>query len=107
MMKSRALFLGMMIGWIGVNPLAAQPLPRSLSPEAQGISSDALREFVEALDRIPAMHSVMVLRHGQIVAEAWWKPEAAHKPHILNSVSKSFCSTAVGLAVAEGKLTLD
>ncbi|QJE96230.1 serine hydrolase domain-containing protein [Luteolibacter luteus] len=105
-MKNRALFVGALIT-CSAGILAAEPLPRTGSPEAQGVSSDALREFVEALDRIPSMHSVMVLRHGQVVAEAWWKPEAADKAHILNSVSKSFCSTAVGLAVAEGKLTLD
>jgi CubicO group peptidase (beta-lactamase class C family) len=85
---------------------AAQPLPRS-TPEAEALSSRAVLEFVEALDQIPTMHSVMVLRHGKVIAEGWWKPEAAEKAHILNSVSKSFCSTAVGFAVAEGKLKLE
>jgi CubicO group peptidase (beta-lactamase class C family) len=41
------------------------------------------------------------------VAECWWKPEAADKPHVMHSLSKSFTSTAVGLAVAEGKLSID
>lgn len=85
---------------------AAQPLPRS-TPEAEGLSSTAITDFVGALDAIPTIHSVMVLRHGKVIAEAWWKPEAADKAHILNSVSKSFTSTAVGLAIAEGKLSLD
>jgi CubicO group peptidase (beta-lactamase class C family) len=49
----------------------------------------------------------MVLRHGRVIAEAWWKPEAPDKPHILYSLSKSFTSTAVGLAIHEGKLSLD
>src|SRR5208337_4326579 len=80
-------------------------LPRS-TPEAQGISSQAICDYVEALDKINAMHSFMVLRHGQVIAEGWWKPESADKPHVLNSVSKSFNATAVGLAIAEGKLTL-
>ncbi len=86
---------------------AAQPLPRS-TPEAEGLPSGAVAEFVQALDGIPTMHSVMVLRHGKVVAEAWWKPDGdPEKAHILNSVSKSFTSTAVGLAVAEGKLSVD
>jgi CubicO group peptidase (beta-lactamase class C family) len=42
-----------------------------------------------------------------VIAEGWWKPEAADKPHVLHSLSKSFNSTAVGLAIAEGKLSLD
>jgi CubicO group peptidase (beta-lactamase class C family) len=49
----------------------------------------------------------MFLRHGQVVAEGWWKPEAADKPHVLHSLSKSFTSTAVGLVIEEGKLSLD
>jgi CubicO group peptidase (beta-lactamase class C family) len=91
---------------VSVTHAANLPLSRS-TPEAQGISSQAIYDYVEALDRIKTMHSFMVVRHGQVIAEGWWKPEAADKPHVLNSVSKSFNSTAVGLAIAEGKLNLD
>jgi CubicO group peptidase (beta-lactamase class C family) len=78
------------------------------TPEAQGVSSAAIREFIETADRkVNSMHSFMLMRHGHVVAEAWWKPESAEKPHILWSLSKSFTSTAVGLAVAEGKLSID
>jgi CubicO group peptidase (beta-lactamase class C family) len=85
---------------------AKMPLPRS-TPEAQGISSQAVDDFVEAADKINTLHSFMIVRHGRVIAEGWWKPEAPDKPHILNSLSKSFTSTAVGLAIAEGKLNLD
>lgn len=82
-------------------------LPRS-TPEAQGVSSADIRAFVEAADRqVNTMHSFMLVRHGRVVAEGWWKPEAAERPHVMHSLSKSFTSTAVGLAVAEGKLSVD
>lgn len=82
-------------------------LPRS-TPESQGVESQGIREFIEAADeRVNSIHSFMLVRHGNVVAEAWWEPEAANKPHVLWSLSKSFTSTAVGLAVAEGKLSLD
>ena len=82
-------------------------LPRSL-PEEQGVNSVKLLEFIEkANSDVNSMHSFMLVRHGKVVAEAWWKPEAADKAHILWSLSKSFTSTAVGLAVAEGKLSID
>ncbi|MES2924293.1 MAG: serine hydrolase [Verrucomicrobiota bacterium] len=85
----------------------AAPLPRSM-PEAQGISSQAILDFVKAADKnVNTLHSFMIVRHGHVIAEGWWKPESADKPHILNSVSKSFTSTAIGLAVQEGKLKLD
>lgn len=86
---------------------AADPLPRS-TPEAQGISSRMILDFVKAADQsVDTFHSFMIVRHGQVIAEGWWSPETADKPHVLNSVSKSFNSTAVGLAIAEGKLNLD
>ena len=84
----------------------AADLPRS-TPEAQGISSQAVLAFIEAVDKIDAMNSFMLLRHGQVVAEGWWSPYDAQSPHSLYSLSKSFTSTAVGLAIAEGKLSLD
>ncbi len=83
------------------------PLQRS-SPESQGVSSVHVRAFVEAANQnVYDMHSFMLLRHGQVVAEGWWAPEAAEKPHILWSLSKSFTSTAVGLVASEGKLDID
>lgn len=86
---------------------AATPLPRS-APEAQGIPSKAILAFVEAAEQKNlGVHSVMVLRHGHVVAEGWWAPYQATDPHMLYSLSKSFTSTAVGIAVAEKKLTLD
>jgi CubicO group peptidase (beta-lactamase class C family)/lysophospholipase L1-like esterase len=82
-------------------------LPRS-SPEAQGVSSQAVLAFVEAADRaIAPMNSFMLLRHGHVVAEGWWSPYDAGSPHSLYSLSKSFTATAVGIAIAEGKLRLD
>jgi CubicO group peptidase (beta-lactamase class C family) len=85
----------------------ALKLPRS-SPEEQGVSSSAILGFVEAAEKnIDVLHSFMLVRHGRVVAEGWWSPYAADIPHSLFSLSKSFTSTAVGLAVAEGRLSLD
>ena len=73
--------------------IAASPLPRS-SPEAQAVSSAEVRAFVEAADKsVDTMHSFMLVRHGNVVAEGWWKPEFAEKPHVMYSLSKSFTST--------------
>ena len=88
---------------------AAEPpaLPRS-APEAQGVSSSAILAFVEAAEKnVDALHSLMVLRHGQVVAEGWWGPYRRDDPHVLYSLTKSFTSTGLGLAVAEGRLSLD
>jgi CubicO group peptidase (beta-lactamase class C family) len=86
---------------------AGSPLPLA-TPESQGVSSKAIADYIEAADKqVNTMHSVMVVRHGKVIAEAWWKPEAPDTTHVLASLSKSFTSTAVGLAISEGKLSLD
>lgn len=82
-------------------------LPRS-SPEAQGIDSRALSSVIDTLDRnIETMNSVMLVRHGHIVAEGYWDPYDAETRHALYSLTKSFTSSAVGFAVAEKKLQIE
>ncbi|HAB15271.1 MAG TPA: serine hydrolase [Verrucomicrobiota bacterium] len=84
----------------------SQALPRS-TPEAQGVSSSGVLAFLEAADQVDAMNSFMLVRHGQVVAEGWWTPYNAASNHELYSLSKSFTSTAVGMAIADGRLSLD
>lgn len=86
--------------------LQAEPLPRS-TPEAQGVSSPAVLQFVNALDQIDGVNGVVVVRHGQVIAAGWWTPYDAEHRHVLYSLSKSFTSSAVGFAVAKGKMSID
>jgi hypothetical protein len=82
-------------------------LPRSL-PLTEGVDPAGIAKFLETMEaRRFELHSFMLLRHGKVVAETWWAPYAAEVPHCLYSLSKSFTSTAVGLAAAEGRLSLD
>jgi CubicO group peptidase (beta-lactamase class C family) len=87
---------------------AAIKLPRS-TPEAQGISSSAILDFLDGLAQNKAheIQSVMIARHGQVIAEGWWAPYGPRLIHTLYSLSKSFTSTAIGFAVTEGKLTVN
>ena len=86
---------------------AGAPLPRS-TPEAEGVASTSIQAFVEDVDaNIEPVHSFMMVRHGKVVAEGWWTPHHADAQHMLFSLSKSFTSTAVGMAIAEGRLSLD
>lgn len=79
-------------------------LPRA-TPESQGVSSEAIRQFIKAANASGiSWHSFMLLRHGKVVAEGWWKPYEPQLVHTLYSLSKSFTSTAIGLLVKEGKL---
>ena len=83
------------------------PLPRS-TPESQGLPSAAIEAFLDAVEAAGVeLHSVMVLRHGNVLAEGWWEPYTPDGLHLLYSLSKSFTSSAIGLAVGEGLLSID
>ena len=83
-------------------------LPRS-TPSAQGVAASGVAAFVDALEAHPAIdpHSIVLVRHGHVVAEGWWAPFTPDRLHLLYSLSKTFLSTAVGFAVQEGLLSLD
>lgn len=90
-----------------MNQVTLRPLPRS-SPGAQGVDAAGVLAFLDAVESNGLdMHSLMLVRHGHVVAEGWWAPYRADRVHLVYSLSKSFTSTAVGIAEAEGLLSID
>src|SRR6478609_9571335 len=82
-------------------------LPRS-TPAACGVPAGALTALLDRLEASGSeLHSLMVVRHGHVVAEGWWAPYSADRPHLLYSLTKSFTSVAVGIAIGDGLLALD
>lgn len=82
-------------------------LPRSI-PEAEGVSSRSIITFLDSASASRhEFHSFMLIRHGKVIAEGWWNPYRPDLVHTLNSASKSFTSTAIGIAASEKKLSLD
>lgn len=82
-------------------------LPRS-TPEQEGVNPAAIAAFIDAAENSPhEFHSLMILRHGKVITEAWWAPYASELKHTMYSVSKSFTATAIGFAVSEGKLSVN
>jgi CubicO group peptidase (beta-lactamase class C family) len=79
------------------------------TPEREGISSGAILGFVEAVEKEQpeVMHSFILRRHGRILAQGWWDPYRPEYPHMLYSLSKSFTSTAIGIAQDEGLLSIN
>ena len=86
----------------------SKDLPRSAAA-AQQVDPAAVLAFVDAVEADPAieLHSLMVVRHGHVVAEGWWAPHTPERTRLLYSLSKSFTSTALGFALAEGRFSLD
>ncbi len=77
-------------------------------PEEVGLSSKGLLEYLEQVEKQGVeLHSVKVLRHGKLAMTANFAPYDDRTPHMLFSLSKSFCSAAAGFAVQEGLLQWD
>ena len=78
------------------------------SPEEQGVKSQAVFDFLDKIKQENhELHSFMLLKNGKVISECWWEPYASRYKHQLFSLSKSFTSTAIGMAVNEGLLTTD
>ncbi|MBW7573090.1 serine hydrolase domain-containing protein [Caproiciproducens faecalis] len=79
------------------------------TPENEGIPSEYIEQFFEELSDSPDVrpHSVMLLRHGKLIAQGSFKPYSPAYPHMMFSLSKSITGMAVGIAIEEGLLSLD
>lgn len=83
---------------------ATKALPRS-TPEAERVNPEGISNYLKAVKESGQdLHSVMIVRHGKVVAEQWFGDNAASKNHVLHSVSKTFTATAIGFCVAENRL---
>lgn len=80
----------------------------TVRPEQEGLNP---RCIVRMLDRLREKKvdvvSMMVLRHGKLLAEAYWSPYMADQLRTVYSFSKTFTAMAIGIAEGEGILSLD
>ena len=79
-----------------------------VTPESVGVRSEGILGFLEEAERRGVeLHGMMLLRHGKVCAEGWWKPYNPDSPHMMYSFTKSLTSTAIGFARQEGKIALE
>lgn len=79
-----------------------------ISPENAGISSKNVLKFLKTLESYNfSTHSIIMARGNNIFAECYYAPFTKDFKHRMYSVSKSFVSVAVGLAIEDGLLKLD
>lgn len=53
------------------------------------------------------VYSVLIVRNGYLVAEAYFHPYHQSRKHFIRSCTKSFLSALIGIAIAEGRLDFD
>ena len=78
------------------------------SPEELGIRSGDIMAYLDDLEASDTeMHGLMIMRHGKLCAQGWWAPFGPGIRHGLQSHTKTYAATAVGIAYTEGILRLD
>lgn len=84
------------------------PIELGATPESVGISSRNIAKMLDAYREAElAMHSVLVLRHGKLVAEGYAEPFNKDSFHRMYSISKSFVGIAIGMLEGEGKISIN
>jgi CubicO group peptidase (beta-lactamase class C family) len=73
------------------------------TPQAEGLDAAALTAVYQKLfdqDEVPTAHSMLVVRHGRLVAEAYTRdPSERDRFHHLQSATKSFSAMLLGIAL--------
>ena len=88
---------------------AQAPLPWQWpvsTPNEQGLDSGKLAELVSEIRKgelCPSLHALLVIRHGHLIMEEYFNNWTAEQLHTLQSVSKSFTSALVGIAISRGE----
>ena len=81
---------------------------RTSTPEEQGFDSGKLAEGLQAMqDSSINIDSLLIVRNGYVVVDAYFYPYDNTIPHKLASVTKSVMTTLIGIAADQGKLRLD
>jgi len=110
----RVLTLGLVLAGLSAALAAGQapaPPPSSWqwpvsTPEEQGLDPKVLADVVGLIRKgelLPRLHYLVVIRHGHLVLEENFNGWGPGKLHTLQSVSKSFASALVGIAIARGE----
>ncbi|MHA2296864.1 MAG: serine hydrolase domain-containing protein [Candidatus Hodarchaeales archaeon] len=104
-----SLFLG--TAWIQPSITTSTPVPFptvtwSIStPEEQGMDPDKLNQMIEYIDEQDfPIDSVIVINNGYIVLEDYPQDDNENDTHELHSVTKSFTSALVGIAIDKGHI---
>jgi CubicO group peptidase (beta-lactamase class C family) len=69
------------------------------------MDSQKLAEMLDALEQEnPGLHSLLIIRNGQLVSETYFGSYQPETRHQLYSVTKSFIATLIGIALDKGYL---
>ncbi len=78
---------------------------RTSPPEAQGMDSGQLAEMLAYIQNTGIrLHSLLIVRNGYVVLEAYYQPYGPEVRHAVASITKSVVGSLVGIAIEQGKI---
>ncbi len=85
-----------------------QPFPRS-TPEEQGLSSEYVAAFVQALmdEKDVHMHQLMIVKNGHVIYESGFSPYPSGVWHVTYSMCKTMTGMAIGMLIDDGLISLE
>jgi CubicO group peptidase (beta-lactamase class C family) len=105
-----AALLAVLVCQAGVPSDGGSPWPTEgwmrSTPAEQELDGERLDGLVAALreNEIRNIHSLLIVRNGRLVLEEYFHVHGAEELHELQSVSKSFTSALVGIAISRGEI---
>jgi len=77
------------------------------TPEAQGINPDGLIQLIKDKtenNKFEYLHSTIVIKNGYLVFEEYFNGFNSERPNLIQSVTKSFTSAVIGMAIEQGHI---
>jgi CubicO group peptidase (beta-lactamase class C family) len=78
---------------------------KTSAPAAEGMDADRLAQAERAIgEKLPEVRSLLVVRNGKVVFEKYFRGPTAKDTFNIKSVTKSFTSALIGIALRQGLL---
>jgi CubicO group peptidase (beta-lactamase class C family) len=74
------------------------------TPAAEGVDGAGLAATLAQATTVPGLRSLLVVRHGRLIAEGYFAGGVADSLYGLRSVTKSVISLLVGIAIRDGAI---
>lgn len=74
------------------------------TPQEEGLDPILLDRLYSEASELPAIYSVLVIKNGKLIGEAYFNGGSISKKSNMNSVTKSYTSALVGIALDQGIL---
>lgn len=71
------------------------------------IDPKSVLEFLNRIEKILEPHGVVMIKNGKVILDAKWAPYDTHRPHVVNSVTKTFIGIAIGLLYDRKQIHLE